>query len=73
MSQVPSLSHHSNFQAATRAISAALSGSDEHEHQHGNVAGDQSETGGGAECDFDGGSAVTDQNEASLEKLEGLV
>ena len=44
MSQVPYLSHHSNFQAATRAISAALSGSDEHEgayseNQHENMAG----------------------------------
>ena len=73
MNQVQSFHHHSNFQAATSAISAALSGSDEHVYQHGNVAGDQSETDGGAQCDFDGGSAVTDENEASSERLEWLV
>ena len=73
MSQVAPFRHHSNFQAATRAISAALSGSDEHEYQHRNLAGDQSETGGGAESDIEGGNVATDENEASSERLERLV
>ena len=73
MSQIAPFRQHSNFQAATRAISAALSGSDEHECQHENLAGGQSKTGGGAECDLDGGCVVADESKASSGKLERLV